>query len=465
MPRNTVLTYHKARRQWRKKRKIDGKDRYFYLGRSAVNKTDVDAYAFALAEWQGIESQLNADATREGLDRLAKTDEARRLLPHFNALNQFASELAEAGSGVSDAYATRLSEEAAHAGLADHPDFKLDARIVARASLTQRIDTHVKRFLAAYRAQVILGDRSISRYDGLRTHLECFAKWIPPGRSTRVGDLPINIITASMLTDYHAVQVEQISDGKISHYTGHHRLQTLRQFTRWAWEQELVGLPRNIDSRMVQIAVPTKNVNVWTSKQVQRLLLTASERTQLYLLLAANCGMAQVDIAELKRNEVHLIKGTITRVRSKTGHHDGVPTVTYKLWPATLALLKKFKAPEGELMLLNTQGGPLLETDINAMGKMTKRDAIHCAMNRLMKKVNMQTDDNGHRLSPIKGSFKTLRATSANLIELHKRFKPVAGLFLGHTPSSTKDRHYVTADTKLLWEATTWLGRELGVIR
>ena len=39
-------------------------------------------------------------------------------------------------------------------------------------------------------------------------------------------------------------------------------------------------------------------------------------------------------------------EGRITRKRSKTSSHEGVPVVSYKLWPETLHLLRSPKNAE-----------------------------------------------------------------------------------------------------------------------
>ena len=48
-----------------------------------------------------------------------------------------------------------------------------------------------------------------------------------------------------------------------------------------------------------------------------------------------NCGMTQVDIADLQPKEVDWDRGRIRRKRSKTDDHEQVPTVDYALWPRT----------------------------------------------------------------------------------------------------------------------------------
>jgi integrase len=79
-------------------------------------------------------------------------------------------------------------------------------------------------------------------------------------------------------------------------------------------------------------------------------------------LLAANCGFTQVDLANLKLEEIIKIKGEwyIRRQRDKTSHQNDFFTTWY-LWPETAELLQKHKAgknPQG-LALLRPNGQSL----------------------------------------------------------------------------------------------------------
>jgi hypothetical protein len=79
----------------------------------------------------------------------------------------------------------------------------------------------------------------------------------------------------------------------------------------------------------------------------------ASDRTKLYILLMLNCGMTQQDISDLLVTEVDWAAGAITRKRSKSADHKGVPTVKYALCPETLRLLRQERAAEGARALTN----------------------------------------------------------------------------------------------------------------
>ena len=64
--------------------------------------------------------------------------------------------------------------------------------------------------------------------------------------------------------------------------------------------------------------------------------------------------------------------GPITRQRSKTRRHgDKVPTVTYRLWPETFALLKRYRSAHPVLALTTEKGKPWVEPMMKTDGKFT----------------------------------------------------------------------------------------------
>src|SRR5262249_22416095 len=132
-------------------------------------------------------------------------------------------------------------------------------------------------------------------------------------------------------------------------------------------------------------------IETFTVEEVRAMLAACdgfSERTKLYILLMLNCGMYQNDIAELHRDELNWTAGTLTRARSKTRERKG-PVVTYNLWPETVALLKKHRAKEGELVLTSEQGNPLVRYWLED-GAMRRYDLIHAGWTRLAEKLNMK---------------------------------------------------------------------------
>ena len=143
--------------------------------------------------------------------------------------------------------------------------------------------------------------------------------------------------------------------------------------------------PQHEKSELVN-EVPPQKVTAFTGPEVQALLAAASGRIKLYLLLGLNCGFTQFDIARLRRDEVDIDRGYLTRKRTKTTRFVDVPTVAYKLWSPTLDLLKSSLTPDQPdqpLALLNEDGRPLKREWIGTDGEKKRADNIRTAYERL----------------------------------------------------------------------------------
>ncbi|RUL87602.1 tyrosine-type recombinase/integrase [Tautonia sociabilis] len=221
-----------------------------------------------------------------------------------------------------------------------------------------------------------------------------------------------------------------------------------KAFVKHLYQTRLLDhLPRNLDA--YRIGRTTREIEVMTTEDVRRLLDMATDRVRLYLLLAMNTGMTQKDLSDLQSSEVDLKAGTITRKRSKTHKEKDVPTVTYQLWPATLALLSTFKA-EGNRALVTSSGRPLVDKRI-VDGRLRAKDSVATAYKRLAGRCG------------VSGSFSVLRATSSTLLEEFDPSGKIGTLFLGHSPRSIKDKHYSRPHQIAFDEALAWLGRKYGV--
>ena len=163
-----------------------------------------------------------------------------------------------------------------------------------------------------------------------------------------------------------------------------------------------------------------------------------------------NCGMTQVDIADLQPREVDWIEGRIKRKRSKTDDHDHVPTVDYALWPRTRQLLEQFGHRAADRVLLTASNRPWLRDELLPDGKRSKVDAIKSNYVHLQRKTG------------ISHPMKLLRKTSATMIESHELFGRYTGHFLGHAASSLAERHYAAPSNELFDKIVHWLGDQFG---
>jgi integrase len=215
-----------------------------------------------------------------------------------------------------------------------------------------------------------------------------------------------------------------------------------KRLVRYFWENNLIPLPRNLDSRSMRFVVTTKAVKTWPLSDVRECLAGLKPRMRLYALLGLNCGMTNVDIARLRKDQVNLMNGRLTRKRVKTEAHELVPVVDYSLWPETLQLLTLCWSKHPELTVTSVKGTCLLETRLEG-DAFKEKDLIGLMWQRTKPKPKI----------PLKG----FRSISATLLESHESYGRYKGHFLGHSPKSIADRHYTAPSGELFDCIVAWL--------
>jgi integrase len=310
---------------------------------------------------------------------------------------------------------------------------------------------NIDRFLHRKRQQVERGQLSHGRYDSLRISLENFSQHVG-------GTTPIASINGRELRSFHDGLEKAIDQKKLNPFSARDRLAAVKQFIRWAWGEELMSLPRILESREFSIALPETKIETFTDEEVSRLLNSSSPSTKLYLLLMLNCGFTQQDIAELRQDEVDWKLGRVTRKRSKTRKRKGenVPEVCYQLWPETFKLLKQHRSKDKTLALTNQKGQPLKTEEI-VNGRVKKIDNVRSAFNRVVSKLVKEK----HEPIKITKALKLMRKTAATKLGQHPEFGRFAQYYLGHAPATVADRHYVVPSQPQFDRALVWLGEQL----
>lgn len=358
-----------------------------------------------------------------------------------------------------------------------HADKILPVRSSAPAPKDQTVGFFIDRFVSRKVKQCQAEHITIERVDKVRFDLNKFGDWF--GRDRLVQEIDLSVIEA-----YYHWLLEEImrkkkrksgsavpndggtfsKDGKIlskdgfSEFFANDLMVILKGFVRDLDEDGIIEAPKKIyNKRAFQIRRP-KTTNKTVPIEDIRIILESAEveeRTKLFVLLALNSGMYQKDISSLRQDEVDWLTGRIVRKRTKTRDCDNVPEAGYKLWNQTLTLLKKYRAPESnELVLLNRYGEPLRKIRLvegETEGETTKSDAITTSWKRALKKVGM------------KHPFSKLRKTSADLIHNEMKYREFTSLFLCHAPRTIAEIYYCNEGATILDEAIIWLGEKLGV--
>jgi integrase len=487
MPRRPDLSWDKKNRRWLKefrgKKHAVSCKRLRELGYDILADTKEGSYIAANAWWAKKEYELTAGerpaprprlpledavAAMLGKDDLAEIGVApagelpdgthdpggmeyldaegvRKLMDQLRPL--FLAELVNSGRlpfGVAETLPPARVRQLEDAGRALRGDLAADP--------DRRLGYHRDRWVETRLNRAAAGGLAPAKVDNDRIALSHFIRFAGE-------ESPVEVVTAPLLQDFYnhclGRVAERLTDpkGKAGWSPDYakkvHAL--ARTFARHLAEQGLIERPANVDRRAFRFGASAKAVPTWTVAEVQAALGAATGQMRLHLRLMLNCGMTQVDISDLKDSEVNWVSGRITRKRSKTADQKNAPTVEYPLWPETFRLLKEYRSG-GDRVLLTENGTAWTRGEIEG-GKLVKKDSIASNYVHLKKK-----------LKGFRKPLKQLRKTGASLLEKHPDHSRYDWLFLGHSPRTVKDKHYVRPDQGRVDEAVLWLGRQLGQV-
>jgi integrase len=320
-------------------------------------------------------------------------------------------------------------------------------RIKRDSTETTPIDKTIKSVLSRYLAERVTskvddGELSLSEYNLTRMASEFFAAFIG-------ADTSIDRINAEMIDRYW----RHIRDNGGSVSLKMKRLRFVRRFVRWLATLELIPrIPLNLDDRTHTFKQSHKAIVTVSKEDVHKLFDAATGQLKLHLLLMLNTGMTQGDVSALRQDEVDWTQGRIIRKRTKTKDHPNVPIVDYKLWPLTFELLRQYREPEGDIVLLTRSKKPWTSQRLLANGKVSKTDSINTNYAKLATSLGIKT------------TLKHFRKTSASLLKTHRDYQTFDVEFLDHAPNTMAAIHYSETPKVLFDEAVLWLGEQLGFI-
>ncbi len=506
MPRKLELTFQRGAegRVGRWKKFYRGKAYYLGNGRG---KSDVASYREAVAAWSALKVKLDAEIVRLPRARDAEYDEvirewelvlswslqhgadeeavvAREMLvelrerreqprqppvthsdrlwsrfrPEQKVLDELAALATSRSTGDLEQFRFEMLKRRGKIAISGLPsktqsfgevsslqraEIQWQDRLANQSQITASEQPHslggwVKIFLGKEQQRVGAGTLSAGRFTSMKASIFYFRNWAG-------ADVDVSTIAGQTLTRYHSHLLELMAADRCAATYARDRLVAVKTLIRWLWGQDAIeNLPKNIDSKELKITRRTTTPETMTHAEVATLLRETTGLNRLCILLGLNCGMIQKDISDLLDSDVSWQTGTITRKRSKTASHAGVPTVTYQLWPETFRLLQQHRS-QTEVVLLTKAGKRLVEERLDETGAYRKSDSVKSAYDRGMAKL------------PFSKPFKLLRKTSATLIHSHPQFRGLDQLFLGHAPASIAERHYVATSKSALDAALEWL--------
>lgn len=158
----------------------------------------------------------------------------------------------------------------------------------------------------------------------------------------------------------------RVGKGELAKRTANSYWGEVRRMLDWAHRQPNVTYRHPEDVNVLFKArfknVTAVNIAEYDADQLKKLLETATDRQRLFIYLALNCGHYQVDIGNLRADEIIDYNGktAIVRRRSKTAHQNDFESM-HILWDETAKLLKAQMAKRNAhgLALLSEKGTPI----------------------------------------------------------------------------------------------------------
>ena len=205
-----------------------------------------------------------------------------------------------------------------------------------------------------------------------------------------------------------------------------------RSFVRHLIERRFIPPLANIDSKAFTFKVKKTGKDAADARRIREFLGELPDRFRLYALLALNCSMNNIDMAQLTHGQINWSRSSLTRKRVKTEGHENVPVVRYKLWPETVRLLKQEMTAGGDdqLVLRDAAGGPLYIAQAKEGGKVHHYD-----------KIKSSWRDYFGRSKAKEFTLRDFRYFGADLLE-KSRHESLREAFLGHSPKSVESVFY-----------------------
>ena len=348
MPRSYSMSWIESRQRWMKMYKGS---RYVISCKAlGVPATKEESYQAANQWWVQKQKEIDGNAQptdrkREALEILVENAPHRKPKNKAeDAIQRFRELVATAQIGHGQVLPNGFHEF----WLGNERVGQIDATVKAigegKAPPTEltvkgQYDAWVNRQRAAARA----GNISPDRADNNRISLAHFLKFL--GEYS-----PITCVNDTQMEGYYLHLLGEVAKRKRGGKDGwspdyaKHLFGVAKQWIRHLWEASVIELPRKMNSKAFVFKSGAKKVKTWTVEEVVAAIRRAPGQLKLHLLLMVNCGMLMTDISDLLQTDVDWRAGRIIRKRSKTEEHEDVPTVSYKLWPVTLGLLKKYRS-------------------------------------------------------------------------------------------------------------------------
>lgn len=437
MPFKYQLTWISQAKRWRKR--YQGNT--YFLRTPSNGKRDRAGYESALKEWERLKAYLDGLGPNPYTETGALIPEEQQLEPVAVSVESEPVTHSGEASPIVEFVPQPKPDNPFLLGTGLYPEQVIHAHSPSLLVGERRVETLAKAWLDRRRLSAERGELSFKQWAEDQAKLEVFRKFLQTNFPTLRN---VDQVTPLVLNLYRDKQWEFVDwptkEHRISKATLKKRLDTVSKWLHWLVDQNvLTELPKDLKT-YGRVKLDKPKPIFWEVADVKLLSTKAVRRTRLFIMLGLNLGATQKDIATLTPDMIDWETGIVTRDRHKTGVFSKA-----KLWPSTLALLKKYRNPVPSGPLLVGQNGlPLYAETINENGKLVVNDVVRLSFDRLKnaKKTGFKGDPR---------SFKHLRKTAANEIE---RVRPdLTELFLAHSEGGMK-RAYVERHFQELYAET-----------
>lgn len=300
-----------------------------------------------------------------------------------------------------------------------------------RSNLVEKIRT------IGHNLDQFLAEQRLRQKPATHDELAEFLNKLTEGSSVWTSDTDVSTINEQTVTAFYLwLTGKNFGSGRHNKLLGF-----FRRFIVWLWSQKQISeLPRNLKAKEHRKKRVHKAVQRFLG--VKQILDSLPEAQQLWALLGLNCGMTNADLGETTWEQINQKLWTLTRRRTKTGTNPKTPTVTYKLWPETISLLKNLQTRTGSLFVTST-GKPLYETRYDPDGTVKKKDLFATYWNKLDPKPNISL-----------GKFRSIAATA---LKEDARYRDFRDYFLAHAPRTMADQHYSAEADQPFFDATDFI--------
>ena len=381
-PNWQTLSWWAARKQWR----VQYQSKRYTLGPTGVVRNR-QSHDFALAIWQRLKSELEGMAEQQTAEEAAALAIVRAAGMVTSRPNQYA-ELTPTDEQLRERHRGILADAAAKT-----------YGLQPSTPKTSTVGQAAEAFVAFKRAQAESGRITVSRWGELRDKTNNVVAFVGE-------DKDVSTIHDDNLERYYLYLTKSGTAA-----TAKKQLGAFKQLARWCSYRKLIQPLARLDDKELWVTVEPQQVRPMPMEAWRQRYEAAGDDAKLYLLLMANCGMYQGDISDIKPSEVDWEQGRIIRKRSKRAKSEKAVVVNWKLWPLTFDLLKRQGKRDGERVLLNRNGDPLVRRTIETNNRVKSVDNVRTAIDRLERRKGWSSEQ-----------LKAIRKLSSSLLYNSERY-------------------------------------------